>query len=270
MVKIGWNSNSFTSHSLEDVIPWLGELGYQAVAITPDIPHLDPRYTSPDEVRRIGQLCSQHGLEVVVETGARFLLDPKLKHRPNLLEPDASRDIRLKFLRHMVEWCDLLGATVLSFWSGAVPYQQDSPLERLGDGVTKLAKHAERYGVRLALEPEPGHYISTLSDYRLFTEAFPGLVHLCLDTGHLLANQEAAPHLALAEWKDEIINIQLDDARAGVHEHLPPGEGEIDWQKWWEAVAAINLDVPACWELSRDSHRFAKLVQSAQLVNSSR
>ena len=263
-LQLGWNSNSFQSHRLEEVLPMLADLGYGAVAITPDVPHLDPRYTTPEDLRRVGAKCAELKLDVVVETGARYLLDPQRKHRPNLLEVDDSKDIRFKFLRHMVEWCDLLGAKVLSFWSGAMPEGQttEGAAARLADACENLHSLSERYGVTLGLEPEPGHFVETLEDYGRFCKANPGLVKLTLDTGHLLANEEGQPAAQLENWKDEIVNLQLDDAHYGIHEHLPPGEGEVDWPAFWLAVAQAELSCPACWELSRDSHRFHKLVQA--------
>ena len=261
MVKIGYNSNGFAHHRLEEAIPMLAELGYQAVAITPDVGCLDPKGTRLVEVTRIGNLCADLGIAVVVETGARFLLDPKRKHRPNLLEPDESHQVRLNFLRRMLEWSDALGAGVMSFWSGVMPEGQteQGAAQRLADASYKLKLVAERYGVTLALEPEPGHWIATLDDYRQFRDEHPKLFKLTLDVGHLLVTREAEPHDAIREWKSEIVNLQLDDMKPRKHVHLPPGEGKLDWQALAEAVKKARLRVPACFELSRDSHRFDQL-----------
>jgi len=263
-LRIGWNSNGFASHRLDDALPILADHGFDAVAITPDVPHLDPRYTTPQEVRRVGKVARDLGLEVVMETGARYLLDARRKHRPNLLEPDDSKDVRLKFLRHMLEWCDLLDARVMSFWSGVLPDGQskEGARIRLAEACENLHSLAERYGVKLGLEPEPGHFVATLEDYSGFVETNPGWVGLTLDTGHLLANEEQPPEQAILNYQKEIVTIQLDDAHRGVHAHLAPGEGDVDWPAVRRALDEADLDVCACWELGRDSHRFHSLVQS--------
>src|SRR5262249_14150452 len=116
----GYNTNGFAHHCLEDALTILAELGYQSVAVTLDYHALNP--FDPDLSRQMAggrRLRQQHRLRAVVETGARFLLDPRRKHRPTLVDPEPERQTRLHFLIRAVDIAHELGADAVSFWSGA-------------------------------------------------------------------------------------------------------------------------------------------------------
>src|SRR6185437_1251298 len=106
----------------------------------------------------VKNLLHQHSLRSVVETGARFLLDPRHKHQPTLVSAEsADRARRLDFMRRAVDLAHELGSEAVSFWSGtahdAAP--REVLLERIIEGCRTLAAYAESRGVRLAFEPEP-------------------------------------------------------------------------------------------------------------------
>src|SRR3954447_14035675 len=85
-MRLGYNTNGFAHHRLEDALTILAELGYESVALTLDWHALNP--FEPDLLGRtyaVRRLLERLGLRCVIETGARFLLDARRKHQPTLL-----------------------------------------------------------------------------------------------------------------------------------------------------------------------------------------
>src|SRR5215212_8191141 len=100
---LGYNTNGFAHHRLEDALAVLAELGYRSVALTLDYHALNPYDDDlPRQLDGVRRLLRRLGLRSVVETGARFLLDPRRKHRPTLLDAPPDRERRLDFLRRAV------------------------------------------------------------------------------------------------------------------------------------------------------------------------
>jgi sugar phosphate isomerase/epimerase len=256
---LGYNTNGFAHHRLEDALTILAELGYGSVAIT-----LDQHALNPNEVKLWGRLVGVRGLleklglRCVIETGARFLLDPRRKHQPTLLSPDAGpREVRRRFLRDAVYIARELGADAVSFWSGT-PLEEAPPevlMGRLADECRRLCDHAADSQVRLAFEPEPGMFIDTMPR---FAELFERVAHpafgLTVDIGHLHCQGEVpiAPHLV--RWRERLWNVHIEDMRRGVHEHLMFGEGEIDFGPVMQALREIGYAGGVHVELSRHSH----------------
>src|ERR1700722_15618590 len=104
IMLLGYNTNGFAHHRLEDALAILAELGYASVALSLDHHVLNP--FEPDLLGRTAQvrrLLEKHRLCCVIETGARFLLDPRRKHQPTLISPTAGeREHRQDFLHDAV------------------------------------------------------------------------------------------------------------------------------------------------------------------------
>ena len=90
-LRFAYNTNGAANHRLDDALGLIADAGYDGVALTLDIHHLDPFAADwATERRRVAARLRQLGLGCVVETGARFLLDAAAKHEPTLLTADAA------------------------------------------------------------------------------------------------------------------------------------------------------------------------------------
>ncbi len=270
---LGYNTNGFANHDAVEALRLLRSIGYGAVGLTLDHHLLNPyRSDWPRELEAWRSLLRQSQMRSVVETGARYLLDPIQKHEPTLVSPNsATMSRRVEFLSKAIDAAERLGAAAVSLWSGVVHdgATRDAAFERLVAGLRLVLDAACEKHVTLAFEPEPGMLVATLADYRELQERLiragcdVRLLKLTLDIGHLHCNGETPIADHIREHAGEIANVHIEDMRAGVHEHLMFGEGEIDFPPIIAALAEVGYDGPLCVELSRHSHMAPEAARAA-------
>ena len=273
-LRFAYNTNGLAHHRLEDAIGFLADAGYDGVALTPDVGHLDPYRCGPADVARVAALLERRGLGVVVQTGARFVIDPRRKHFPTLLDPDPSaRAVRLDFLGRCADIARDLGGEVVAFWSGAVPAgcdvdatgREDAGLHgRLVDGCRAVADVVAERGLVAAFEPEPGMFVETVAGWEVLAarvdhDAFA----LALDVGHVHCNDEGDPAELVRRHAPLLADVQIEDMRRGEHVHLPFGEGTLEIAPVLAALREVAWGGLVGVELSRDSHRAHELVPQA-------
>ena len=270
MFRIGYNTNGFAHHRLPDALEVLAELGYEAVSITPDVHGLDPLHLDLDEVARVRACAEALGLALSVETGARYVLDPRRKHFPTLME-DAVEDRarRVAFLLDCVDLTAELGGEVVSLWAGAAPGgavgdRREGPAapevlwERLAEGLRPVLERGEAQGVQVAFEPEPGMFLERPAGYLELCERMGSdadALGLCLDVGHLLCTGDLPVAEVIGAMAPRLVVCHLDDIAGGVHDHRMFGEGDLDLPATLRALVEVGFEGIAAVELSRDSHR---------------
>ena len=255
----GYNTNGFAHHKIEDALQILAEIGYRSIAFTLDYNTVEPFAANAiARARELGKMAQDLGLNLVIETGARFLLDPRRKHQPTLISKQASdRKKRVDFLLRCAELGLAMGSNTLSFWSGKPDFEaaEDSYWELLIEQCVLISNKVENSGMKIAFEPEPGMFIDTMDKFEQLHKAIShSKFGLTLDIGHLECMNEMPllPHLE--KWSSVLWNIHLEDMRQGVHDHLPPGEGSIDFGKVFAGLNEIKYEGGVHWELSRHSH----------------
>ncbi|MFD4628775.1 sugar phosphate isomerase/epimerase family protein [Streptomyces sp. NPDC058284] len=261
-LRFGYGTNGLTDLRLDDALGLLADLGYAGVGLTLDHMHLDP--LAPDlaaRTRTVARRLDRLGLTATVETGARYVLDPRRKHGPSLLDPDPEqRSARVRLLTRAVQVAADLGAHAVHCFSGILPADtaDDVAWRRLADALGPVLDAASGAGVPLAVEPEPGHLLSSLADFhRLRLELDdpdPELLGLTLDIGHCQCLEPLPPAECVRAAIPWLRHVQIEDMRRGIHEHLPFGDGEIDFPPVLEALVAGGYQGLTVVELPRHSH----------------
>ncbi|GGQ40875.1 xylose isomerase [Streptomyces griseomycini] len=268
-LRLGYGTNGLTDLRLDDALGLLADLGYDGVGLTLDHMHLDP--LAPDlaaRTSRVARRLGELGLTATVETGARYVLDPRRKHGPSLLDPDPEgRAARTRLLITAVDVAADLGAHAVHCFSGITPpgTDDDTAWRRLGEALTPVLDAAAAAGVPIATEPEPGHLLATLADFHHLRTLLgsPSPLGLTLDIGHCQCLEPDPPAECVRAAAPWLRHVQIEDMRRGVHEHLPFGDGEIDFPPVLDALAATGYQGLTVVELPRHSHAGPELARSS-------
>ena len=267
-MKLGYNTNGLAHHAPINGLQLLVDTGYRSIALTVDHHFLNPfSESNSKEIEVVGAFLKDNALATVIETGARFLLDPNVKHAPTLLDPDP-KDVRrrIDYTRYCIDLAVEYGSMCVSIWSGKKPPSLTYPdaLECLAKNLEPILQYASDRSVNIGFEPEPGMLIDT-------TGRFERLEHLVdcphfkmtMDIGHLFCLSEVPIASYIEKWQHSIVNIHIEDMCAGVHDHMMFGEGQIYFPPVIEALVAANYTGGVHVELSRHSHDAANAVRKS-------
>lgn len=263
-LRWAYGSNGLGDHRLADACAFLADEGYAGIALTLDVHHLDPFTDDVDRrVAEVRRILDDHGLAVVVETGGRFVLDPRRKHEPTLVSAEGSHR-RVDFYRRALDICVRLGAPVLHLWSG-IDHVGTGAWGRLVDGVGATLAAAEDAGVDLGFEPEPGMVVDTIDAWeRLAGElGRPDRLGVTLDIGHCRCIEAQPISDCVRRVAADLVHVQIEDMCRGVHEHLPFGEGEIDFPPVMAALQEVGYQGLVSVELTRHGHTAHTMVPAA-------
>ncbi len=259
-MKLGYNTNGLAHHRLTDAIELLADLGYQSVAITLDSGAWIPTMIPPRSIGSsvwCGRCPGPHRHGVRDRDRGRYLLNPRKKHDPTLMDPDPAQGHSNRLLRRAIDLAAAMGSQAVSLWSGCptAPIEEGPGMDRLADGLKSLLDYAEQAHIPLAFEPEPGMFIDTLDRFSRLDERLEHpLFQLTLDLGHVHCLDEGDIPALLRSWSERIVNIHIEDMKKGTHEHLMFGEGTMDFPSICAALGEIGYSGPVHVELSRHSH----------------
>src|SRR6059036_2364896 len=249
-MKLAFSTNAYLNFSFADAVARLAAIGYRGVEVMADVPHAWPAYLLPEQKRAIRDALARH--QLAISNVNAFMMhavnDPRQKYwHPSWIEPDRHyRQIRIDHTRRALTLARELGAPNITTEPGG-PVEPggswSAALKLFVEMLKPVAEHAEKEGVLLLVEPEPGLLIESSEQFEEFMRHIDSpAVAMNYDIGHAYCVKDD-PATTIPTVAKYIRHFHLEDiAATRVHHHLIPGEGAIDFAAALRAIRAIGYD----------------------------
>jgi len=229
-LKIGLNTNLYLGIPLDEVIRRIYTMGYEGIEVART--HLNERYEKFGEeyVNTVKNLARQYGITIY---GVQGSWGPYTDEN---------------FTKSRIDTCRKLDCPLVNLGAGLPIGPRDDP-EKVWEKTLMLLKelydYAKLYGIEVAVEPEVRPYLSpeipTINRYQYFervAKEIPG-IGLILDIEHAIVNNEN-PYFIIKKFGSKLKVVHVSDSIDGLHLHLIPGRGEIDFTMIFRALKEVG------------------------------
>jgi sugar phosphate isomerase/epimerase len=247
-MNLAFSTNAYLNYSFAEAVRRIAAIGYRGVEVMADVPHAWPAYLLPEQKQAIRDALAANKLAISnVNAFMMHAVDDHRQHfwHPSWIEPDPHyRRVRSDHTKRALSLARELGAACITTEPGG-PVEAgaswSAALKLFVEELKPVAEHAEKEGVLLLVEPEPGLLIETAEQFQEFMRHVDSpAVGLNFDVGHMYCVGEDPP-AALRRLAKYVRHIHLEDIAASrVHQHLIPGDGAIDFAATLWAVAEIG------------------------------
>ena len=249
-MNLSFSTNAFVRFSVPEAIEIIAKTGYSGVEILADIPHLYPFSTKASELDEVAASLEKNQIpaaNINANTAIGYywakFWEPLFE--PSLANPDAdARKWRVEFTKKCIDMARFLSCRNVSVTSGRmVPgVKPETSLALLKQSIFEIVEYAAGKHVRVGMEYEPGLIVERAEELELLIrEVGAENFGANLDFGHSHLAGEAPSDVAKS-LASRIFHIHLEDIRGRKHYHLIPGEGDIDFEDIFRALAGIEYE----------------------------
>jgi sugar phosphate isomerase/epimerase len=254
---IGVSSGSWADSPVVEVLPILKASGAKGFELGTPPRHFDP--WREEQVEALGRHLADSSL-AVVSIHAPFgrsldLADPNPNHR------------------HSAIGAILRAASAIKRLGGYLVVVHPTDLERHGRDVdarladaahshTVLSENCRHTGLTLAIETPLPHLIGGHPDeFAWLLKHVDASARVCLDTGHTALGRSWHRFLEVADGR--LAHVHASDNRGQRDDHLPPGDGSIDWADISRTLEAVDYAGWIMLELHRPKADTVEYVKRA-------
>lgn len=233
--RVGVASGACVDCSILDVLPVLKHAGARGIEIGTPPRHFRP--AAADEVERVRDCLGEVGLEAV-SIHAPFgrsldLASPSPEEREGAIAAIVSAAAAIH----------RLGGRIVVIHPSDLERADHNVDARLSDCLASLMSLLDRtrsLDVTIAVESPLPHLIGGHPDeLQWLLGRLNRSVSVCLDTGHAALGRHWHRLLDVADGR--LIHVHASDNHGTRDDHLPPGDGRIDWHDIARTLTAVNF-----------------------------
>lgn len=243
-MRFAYSTNAFMNYSLEEAIERIKEIGFDAVEIMADRPHLYPPDYGAEKLAELKRKLDTLRLPVSnLNTFTLFAVGDM--HHPSWIEKEGEkRQIRLQHTKNCLSLAAKLGCANISIQPGGKVehFSLEESMEFFLGGLQQVIPDARRLGVKILVEPEPDLLMENAAQFEQFlSRVDTSIVGLNCDIGHFHCVGDD-PVEVIKKFAHVIGHIHIEDIRNRVHEHKICGHGDIDFVSIFDALHKISYN----------------------------
>jgi sugar phosphate isomerase/epimerase len=231
-----------------EALPIIRHLGFESVEIWGDTPsHFDP--TDPRQVETLIECLEASGLRA-------DSIHAPFGRGEDISSPNPSiRSHALETILGCVECGKKLGARAIVAHPGHImaPGEEPERYRLASESLEEVCGKADELGIAICLE-------NLLSDrqHLVFCDTLPKVLHLvrsleegvaiCVDTSHGNIMGNVSDEIEICG--EAIIRTHISDNFGEKDDHLPPGDGRIDWDSVFTSLERISYPGPLTLEIA--------------------
>jgi sugar phosphate isomerase/epimerase len=247
-------------HAIEDVLPVVAAAGFRTIEVSTAPSHLD--LADGPRLRALKDRIADLGLRV-------HSLHAPFGHDVNLTSPDAAQ--REQARDRLIRAADVLaGLNAGGFYvihpggeDARWVWERESRLDLSVEGLTTMWRACQERGLTLVVETPLPHLLGGQpADFAWILDRLPVEgTGVCVDTSHCALG--GFLYQVPGAWRSRLVHLQASDNRGHTDDHLPPGDGVIDWARFCSTLreagyaGVFMLEVAGDGDLSRHVARLA-------------
>ena len=250
--RIGLSTGCFYNQPIADCLPLIRENGFNAIEVCSSPAHLD--FRDSKSVQGAAKQISELGLETY------SFHAPFAPHIDIASFDEGQRAASVAEICEAAEAAAVLRVHYFVLHPGpenpavVAPEEQLPRLQHLIASLNRVASHCKKLGIRCVLENKLPHLIfGKPSDILWILDGINSAeVGFCLDTGHAFFAGHICD-LVRRVVSGYLRMIHAHDNNGTNDDHLPPGDGKIDWKQLLRDLVQADFHGAFILELTGES-----------------